>query len=133
MSAVLRAEKDDEVVLDVLLGRQHRILVSEDQLLEGGILHADVVRDLAVVEDVPLDRRTGLDGPAAPPEHVAEPECPQVRRQEDQAPDQREGRKEIGLRHSDLRGLSGGSQLGAPDIRPAAQQVGRDAHDDLGR
>mgnify|MGYP003693904151 CR=1 FL=1 len=41
--------------------------------------------------------------------------------------------KEIGLGHSDLGRLRDRLQLGAPDVRPAAQQIGRDAHDDLRR
>ena len=41
--------------------------------------------------------------------------------------------KSSALGHADLGGLRDRLQLGASDIRPAPQQIGRDAHDDVGR
>ncbi len=130
---VLRAEEGGEVVLHVLLGRENRSLIGEQELLEVRVLHADVVRDLAVVEDVPLHGGADLDLPAAPAEHVAEPERPQIGREEDQLADQGEGGEEVGLGHSDLGRLGDRLELGAADVGPAAQQIGRDADDDLRR
>jgi hypothetical protein len=70
---VLRAEERDQVVLHIMLGREHGPLIGEEQLLEARILHADAVRDLAIVEDVPLNGGTDLDRAASPArEHVAE-------------------------------------------------------------
>jgi hypothetical protein len=69
---VLGAEERDQVVLHIMLGREHGPLIGEEQLLEARILHADAVRDLAIVEDVPLNEGTDLDRAASPAEHVAE-------------------------------------------------------------
>src|SRR5207244_1084054 len=110
-------EEGGQVVFHVLLGREHRPLICQEQLLEVRILHADVVRDLAIVEDVPLHGGADLARAASPAEHVAEPEGPQIGREEDQIADQGKGREEIGLGHSDLGGLSDRLELGAPDIR----------------
>ena len=88
---------------------------------------------LPIVEDVPLDGGTSLDLPASPFEHIAEAGRAHARREEKEIAGEGEGREEVCLGHSDLGGLSGRLQLGAPDIRSPAQQVDRDAHDDLGR
>src|SRR5215467_3964034 len=130
---ILIAQEGRQIVLHILLGRQDGILVGEQERLELGVLHADVVRDLAIVEDVPLAGGAGLDRAASPPEHIAEAEAAQVRGEEKETASEREGREKLRLGHSDLSGLSGCLKLGAPDVRSAAQQVGRDAHDDLRR
>src|SRR5262249_12635293 len=114
-------------------GRQDGVLVGEQKRLELGVLHADVVCDLPIVEDVPLDGGTDLDRAASPSEHIAEAEAAEVRREENEIAGEGESREKVRLGHTDLGGLSDGLELGAPDIRSAAQQVGRNAHDDLGR
>src|SRR5215472_1077351 len=128
---ILIAQEGGQIVLHILLGRQDGVLVGEQERLELGVLHADVVRDLAIVEDVPLDSGTDLDRTASPPEHIAEAEAAQVRREEDETAGEGEGREKICLGHADLGRLSDRLQLRTPDIRSPAQQVGRDAHDDL--
>src|SRR5262249_22154130 len=130
---VLIAQEGHQIVFDVLLGRQDRVLVGEQERLELGVLYADVIRDLPIVEDVPLDGGTSLHLPASPFEHIAEAGGAHARREEKEVAGEGEGREEVCLGHSDLGGLSGRLQLGAPDIRSPAQQVDRDAHDDLGR
>ena len=52
---LLGLQKSDQIVLHFLLGCENSVLISDEQLLEPGILHPDIVRDLAIIEDVPLD------------------------------------------------------------------------------
>ena len=53
----LGPQERHQAVLHVLVGAEHRIAVGGHQLLETGVLEADVIDDPAVVEDVPRERR----------------------------------------------------------------------------
>ena len=68
----LSLQKGYQVVLHLLLGFEDGVLIGDQQLLEPGILQPDIVRDPAVIEDIPLKRGTGLGGAALPLKHVAQ-------------------------------------------------------------
>ena len=52
---LLRPQEGHEPVLPLLSGGEDRVLVGRHQLLEPGILEANVVQDPPIVEDVPLE------------------------------------------------------------------------------
>src|SRR5262249_36842389 len=122
-----------QVVLHVLLGGEHRVLIAEEQLLKLRVLRADIVRDLAVVEDVPLQGGADLDRAALPAPHVAELERSQVRREEGYVTDQGERREAPGLGTACRSRLGRRLLPGAPNTRPAPQQIGRNAPHPLAR
>src|SRR5215831_3509498 len=93
LRSILIAQEGSQIVLHILLRRQDGVLVGEQERLELGVLHADIICDLPIVEDVPLDGGTDLDRAASPPEHVAEVEAAQVRREEKETASEGEGRE----------------------------------------
>jgi len=95
----------------------HGFLVGDDQLLEAGVLHAHVVRDEAVIEQVPGDARAA---------HRGERAC--RARERAGAPhkraDQRHGWVQVGFRDADQRGLRGHLLLRRANVGAAQQQIG---------
>ena len=63
----LGPQERHEAVFRFLVGIEHRLLISGDQFLELRILQADVIQDSAVVENLPIERRTDrpLEGAGA--------------------------------------------------------------------
>ena len=58
LACSLRSQESHQPVLNLLAGLEHELLVGDRQLLEIGVLGADIVHDPAVVQQVPLKRRT---------------------------------------------------------------------------
>ena len=53
---LLGPQEGDQVILHLLLGAEDGVLISDEQLLEPGVLDPHQVGDLAVIEDIPLHR-----------------------------------------------------------------------------
>ena len=128
----LSPQKSYQSVLHFLLGLEDGVLIGDQQLLEPGILHPDVVRDPAIIERYSTGRkaRPGRCGSSTgtcrsslnfPTSLERNPKCPA----------ERESGIEIRLGHTDLGALSRCLVLGAPNIRPPAKEIGRDAHHDF--
>ncbi len=72
LGLLLGPQEGYQVILHVLLGAENGILISNEQLLEAGVLNPHQVGDLTVIQDIPCHR--GADGtlPVAPVEKIAE-------------------------------------------------------------
>ena len=113
--------------LDVRLGAEHGVRVVADQGLIFRVLNAHVVADPPVVQDRPAERRTAERLEAASLEELRG-----IFRVEVDGTDEGQVRVQVSLRDPDLRALRGEEPLVAPDVRPAAQQVGGNSHRNLG-
>src|SRR5262249_45490682 len=65
-------QKARQPILDFLLRLQNRVLIIDQERLQTGIFDPDLVGDLPVIEDVPLERRSKGEGYAAPLEDPLE-------------------------------------------------------------
>ena len=57
LGALLGKQEADQAVLHILIGAEDRVLIGRHQLLEPGVLEANIIQEPAIVEDVPLKRR----------------------------------------------------------------------------
>src|SRR5262249_34591677 len=126
-----RIDKCRDTILHVLLRFQDAVLIIAKKLLKLRVLHAHIIGNLPVVQNVPLYRGADAIVQAAAREDVAEAAGTHVSGQSTDVADKTEGWKQIGFCHSDLRGLSRGLELRAPDIGSAPQQVCGNADDHL--
>ena len=72
LRSILRFEEKDQTVLDFLLGLKDLILILNDQSLKLRIRVADLVGDLTIIENIPLDRRPKAMKVVTPGKHVAQ-------------------------------------------------------------
>src|SRR6185437_14902286 len=122
-----------ETALDLFLRLQHRVLVVDQQRLQAGVLYANIVGDLAVIQDGPGERWPERELDSAGAEHFVDPVLTGTTGHRAKGATEREGREQIGFGHADLRALGGGLEFGAADIGAPADQVRRYADRDIPR
>src|SRR5205823_2547251 len=109
----------DQRILDIFKRGEDRLLISEQRLLLACVLNLNVLPDATRIEDRPLYR--GSQGPELT---AARQEVARRHALQPDSPSQEEAGEEIGNGHTDVGSGSRELMLGAPHIRPAAQQVG---------
>ena len=62
--------KGDDPVFNFLAGRDYRLLIDCDQLLEGGVLEPHVIDDATIIQHVPLERRPDTAGEGGVAEQI---------------------------------------------------------------
>src|SRR3954470_8124436 len=125
VDGLLGAQKRDQRVLDLLLRLQHLLLVGQSGFLEHGVLGANLVGDLAVVQNAPLDSRADIDRAAVPLREVAHLQATALARDKAERAAQRDRRIELGLGGADLGALHGRGLRRGPDVRTSPQQIHR--------
>src|SRR5262249_15279480 len=113
-----------DAVLHFLLRLEHGVLVFDEQRLELRILHADVVGELSVVEDVPLDGRSDGVAQGLRREGVGQTDAADVGRERADVAEEGERGEQVALREADLGALRRRIELGLPHVRATAKEVG---------
>src|SRR5262249_53414921 len=98
--------------------------------LQRGVLETNLVGDLSVIQDVPLECRSKGEGYAAPLEDSLRLAVSDVAGGYTKSSGQAECRIEIRLGDADLRTLGHGRQFGGANIRPPPHEIGRNADRD---